>query len=71
MALTVPAIKAIIKAKREATLGIPDDEVLADATYQADAEWVFDVLTTLATTQLNNGADSGGDTLVDLTGVIL
>jgi len=71
MALSVSAIKATIKAKREAAFGPPDDSGLADASYQADAEWMFDVLTVQASTLLNNGIDSGGDTLVLLTGKVL
>lgn len=71
MALTVSSIKAIIKAEREAVLGPPDDPVIADKNYTADANWVFKILTVEATTVLNNGADSNGDTLTDLTGKIV
>lgn len=71
MALSVANIKAVIKTKREAEFGIPADADIADLSYQADAEAFFEILTALATTALNNGIDSGGDTLVDLTGVII
>jgi len=67
LALTVPTIQAIIKAKREAKLGTPDDQVLADLIYEADAEAIFDILTTLADVTIamaSNGLDSNGDTLV-------
>jgi len=70
MALSVASIKAAIKAKREAAFGPPDDVLVADAAYQADAEWMFDVLTIQASTTLANGLDSGGDLLVSLVGVI-
>lgn len=71
MALSIATIKAVIKAKREASLGVPLDPALADKIYQADAEALFQILTVDASTVLNSGADSNGDTLTDLTGTIV
>ena len=70
MALTVSGIKAIIKNKREAQFGTPDNAAEADKAYQADAELLHEILTTLAVVQLNNGVDSGGDSLLDTTGTL-
>ena len=71
MALTIPTIKAAIKAKRELALGPPTNAALADKIYQADAEWIFEVLTVQASTLLTNGIDTGGDSLVSLTGTLV
>lgn len=71
MALSIAGIKAVLKAKREAQFGTPVDPAQADKSYQADAEALFQILTVDASTVLNNGLDSGGDTLTDLTGKIV
>ena len=71
MALSIPVIKATTKDKREAQLGTPADPALADKIYQADAEAIYAILTAQASTLLNNGIDSNGDTLADLTGTIV
>lgn len=61
MALSVASIKAVIKAKREAACGPPDDPVLADKIYEADAEWIFEVLTSLSATSTTvTGGSSAG-----------
>lgn len=71
MALSVSSIKAIVKAKREANLGVPDDAAKADKVYQAEAEALFEILTVAAATVLTSGLDDGGDTLVSLVGKII
>jgi hypothetical protein len=71
-ALVLATIKAKIKERREAALGPPDDAVLADKIYEADAEWIFDVLTVQVQTLMDGlGLDSNGDTIAILTGKIL
>lgn len=71
MALSIAAIKAEIKTQREAVFGTPDDPTEADKGYTADATAIYNILTSQASTVLNDGTDSNGDTLVDLTGSIV
>ena len=72
MALSIATIKAVIKTKRETAFGPPDDPILADASYTADAETLFEVLTVQASVAIaGGGIDTNGDTLVTPTGVIL
>jgi hypothetical protein len=70
MALSVASIKAVVKAKSEAEFGVAQDAALADKDYTAQAEILFEVLTSLAIIELNNGGDTNGDSLIDKTGVI-
>ena len=45
MALSVASIKARIKTAMEAEFGTPDNAAEADKGYEAQAEWLFAVLT--------------------------
>jgi len=71
VALSVATIKAVIKAKREASLGVPADPVVADKIYTADAAAIYEILTALTSVSIPNPIDSNGDSLVAPVGVLL
>ena len=70
MALSEASIKAVLIAKQNEVMGSPDDSGKQDEAMEALAKALFQILTVDAITQLNNGGDSNGDTLSDLTGKI-
>jgi len=68
MTLAIPAMKTEIKTQLDAVYGAPADAGQQDKFLTAIATAFFNILTNDAIVILNNGADSNGDTLVDLTG---
>ena len=71
MALSKPTMKSTIKAKMDSIMGTADDDGKRSDFAEAMADAVYDILTAQAATLLNNGLDSNGDTLVNLTGKVV
>lgn len=69
MPMTPAGLSAAIKTEIEGVLTIDDEEQLVKVS-DAMAKAVVEYIQANALVTLNNGADSGGDVLVDLTGSI-
>lgn len=70
MALSEAGIKAVLIAKQNEVMGSPTDSGQQSDAMEALAKALFQILTSDAIIELNNGSDSNGDGLIDKTGVI-